>query len=96
MSTSVVSEVEASFACTAEPPHRFAVGERIRTAGGILVTVRRLDARYPPRQIFVTNREMKMGYDDVFKACFVCVDQGRKETAMAVPKAEIEAGLPPE
>ena len=81
--------------CTNEPPHRFAIGERVRTEGGILVTLRRLDAPYPRRQIFITNREMKMGYDDVYKACFVCVDSGRKETAIALPKAEIELGLPP-
>jgi hypothetical protein len=59
------------------------------------VTVRRLDAPYPPRQLFITNREMKMGYDDVYKGCFVCVDGGRKETAIVMPKADIEAGLPP-
>ena len=89
-------EVEAAgIECTNEPPHRFAIGDRIRTRGGILVTVRRIDAPYPPRQIFITNREMKMGYDDVFKACFVCVDQGRKETAIALPKGDIELGLPP-
>jgi hypothetical protein len=66
-----------------------------RAGNGILVTLRRVDAPYPRRQVFVTNREMKMGYDDVYKACFVCVDQGRKENAIAVPKGEIEAGLPP-
>jgi hypothetical protein len=91
----VSTEVAAGFTCTAQPPHRFALGERTRIRGGILVTLRRLDAPYPPRQVFVTDREMKMGYDDVYKACFVCVDSGRKETAIAVPKAEIEAGLPP-
>ncbi|MGH9369312.1 MAG: hypothetical protein ACRD3M_16765 [Thermoanaerobaculia bacterium] len=89
------TDVEAAFPCTAEPPHRFAIVERIRVPGGILVTLSRVDAPYPPRQLFVTNREMKMGYDDVYKACFVCVDRGRKETAIALPKAEIEAGLPP-
>ena len=88
------TEVAAGYACTAEPPHRFDIRERSRVPGGILVTLRRLDARYPPRQLFVTNREMKMGYEDVYKACFVCVDQGRKETAIALPKADIEAGLP--
>jgi hypothetical protein len=91
----VSTEVEAAIACTAEPPHRFAISERARVSNGIFVTVRRVDAPYPPRQVFVTNREMKMGYDDVHKACFVCVDQGRKENAIALPKAEIEAGLPP-
>jgi hypothetical protein len=91
----VAAEVDAGHACTAEPPHRFEIDDRTRTRGGILVTLRRLDAPYPPRQVFVTDREMKMGYDDVYKACFVCVDRGRKETAIALPKAEIEAGLPP-
>jgi hypothetical protein len=86
---------EPAAACTAEPPHRFAIVERARAGNGILVTLRRVDAPYPRRQVFVTNREMKMGYDDVYKACFVCVDQGRKENAIALPKGEIEAGLPP-
>ena len=89
------TEVAAAIACTAEPPHRFGIGERARVSNGVFVTLRRIDAPYPPRQVFVTNREMKMGYDDVFKACFVCVDQGRKENAIAIPKADIEAGLPP-
>jgi hypothetical protein len=38
---------------------------------------------------------MKMGTDNVYKACFVCVDKGFKETAIVLPKAEIELGLPP-
>jgi len=91
----VATRIEASCACTNEPPHRFALGERLRNSNGLLVTLRRLDAPYPPRQIFITNREMKMGYDDVYKACYVCVDQGKKENAIALPKAEIEVGLPP-
>ncbi len=95
MSTSAASESQAPISCTAEPPHRFAITERARAGDGILVTLRRVDAPYPPRQVFVTNREMKMGYDDVFKACFVCVDRGRKETAIVLPKADVEAGLPP-
>ncbi len=90
-----MSAEPAGFACTNEPPHRFAITDRVRNANGILLTLRRLDAPYPPRDVFITNREMKMGYDDVYKACFVCVDRGRKETAITLPKAEIEAGLPP-
>jgi len=86
---------EGEFACTAEPPHRFAIAERLRNRSGILVTIKRLDLPYPPRQLFITNREMKMGYEDVYKACFVCVDEGKKESAIALPKAQIEAGLPP-
>jgi len=92
----VATETAATFECTNRPPHRFSITGRIRNANGILVTVQRLDEPYPPREIFVTNREMKMGYDDVVKACFVCVDRGAKERAISLPKAEIEAGLPPE
>jgi hypothetical protein len=89
-----VADPPNAFDCTAEPPHRFVITERIRTRTGILVTLKRLDAPYPRREVFVTNREMKMGYDAVYKACFVCVDQGLKETAIALDKGEIEAGLP--
>ncbi|HEY3203996.1 MAG TPA: hypothetical protein VGL03_10080 [Thermoanaerobaculia bacterium] len=84
-----------SFQCTREPPHRFAISQRARVPGGILVTLQRLDEPYPPRELFVTGREMKMGYENVYKGCFVCVDQGIKETAIILPKAEIELGLPP-
>jgi hypothetical protein len=56
--------------------------------------LRRLDEPYPPRDVFVTNREMKMGYENVYKACFVCVDNGQRENAIAMPKDQIEAGLP--
>jgi hypothetical protein len=89
------SAAPVSFECTHEPPHRFAIAGRSRVRGGILLTLHRLDAPYPPRDIFVTGREMKMGYDNVFKPCFVCVDRGFKETAIVLPKAEIELGLPP-
>ncbi len=91
----MTTETTAAYECTNEPPHRFTITDRVRHAGGILLTLKRLDAPYPPREIFVTNREMKMGYEDVYKACYVCVDGGRKETAIIVPKAQIEAGLPP-
>ena len=96
MSTSASPEPAPGFGCSGNPRHRFTIAERSRTGGGILVTLKRLDAPYPRREVFVTNREMKMGYDDVYKACFVCVDQGKKETAIAIPKADIELGLPPE
>jgi hypothetical protein len=91
----LATEIGAGYACTNEPPHRFALGERVRLENGILLTLVRLDQPYPPRQIFITSREMKMGYDDVYKACYVCVDQGKKENAIVLPKAEIAAGLPP-
>ena len=96
MSTNASPEPASGFACSGNPSHRFAIAERSRTRGGILVTLKRLDAPYPRREVFVTDREMKMGYDDVYKACFVCVDGGKKETAIAIPKADIELGLPPE
>ena len=96
MSDPAPASAEALFECTAEPPHRFAIAGRARVPGGILVTLRRVDQPYPLRDVFVTNREMKMGYDDVYKACFVCVDRGLKETAITLSKAEIAAGLPPE
>ena len=91
----MAAEIETGFACTNEPPHRFALGECVRLDNGVLVTLARLDQPYPPRQLFITGREMKMGYEDVYKACYVCVDQGKKENAIARPKAEIEARLPP-
>lgn len=89
------SEAAARYECTREPPHRFAIADRLRNRQGILVTLRRLDDAYPPREIFITNRELKMGYENVYKACYVCVDAGRKETAIPLPKADLEAGLPP-
>ena len=91
----MATETAATFECTNKPAHRFEIAGRVRTPTGILVNLRRMDAAYPPREVFVTNREMKMGYDDVIKACFVCVDMGLKERAIAIPKAEIEAGLAP-
>ena len=89
------TEAAAAYECTREPPHRFSIAEKLRNRQGILATLRRLDAPYPPRVVFVTNREMKMGYENVLKACYVCVDSGRKENAIPLPKADLEAGLPP-
>jgi hypothetical protein len=91
----VAASEAIGYECPQRPPHRFAIAQRVRNRNGILLTLKRLDAAYPPREIFVTNREMQMGYEDVYKPCYVCVDQGRKETAIAIPKADIEAGLPP-
>ena len=91
MSTEVVAALE----CTAEPPHTFAIAGRARVRNGVLLTLRRLDESYPPRDLFVTTRELKMGYENVFKACFVCVDRGLKENAIGIPKDQIELGLPP-
>lgn len=88
------SEPAATFECTQEPPHRFAIAEKVRHGQGILLTLKRIDTPYPLREMFITNRELKMGYDSVFKACYVCVDRGLKETAIVLPKAELESGLP--
>ncbi|HEY1250011.1 MAG TPA: hypothetical protein VGH97_02410 [Thermoanaerobaculia bacterium] len=90
------SPAPASYACTREPPHRFEIRSRARVKGGILLSLQRVDAPYPPRELFVTGREMKMGYENVYKGCFVCVDGGTKETAIVLPKSDIELGLPPE
>jgi hypothetical protein len=90
----VTPDLETAYECTNEPPHRFAIVDRLRNRDGILVSLKRLDAPYPKRELFVTNRELKMGYENVLKACFVCVDQGRKETAIVLPKSDLEAGLP--
>lgn len=80
----------ATYACTNEPPHRFEIRGRARAAGGIRVSLQRIDASYPVREVFVTGREMKMGYENVYKACFVCVDRGIKETAIPLPKSDVE------
>jgi hypothetical protein len=92
----VSTEVAAATCeCTREPPHRFVIAQRTRLRGGVLVGLQRVDEPYPRRDIFITDREIKMGQDDVFKACFVCVDGGFRETAIVLPKADIELGLPP-
>jgi hypothetical protein len=92
----MATEVATRIACTNKPPHEFTIVGRARARGGIVVTLARVDAPYPPRDVFVTGREMRMANDDVVKACFVCVDKGIKEKAISLPKADIEAGLPPE
>jgi hypothetical protein len=94
--TAAARPAAATFTCTNEPPHRFEIRGRARAAGGIRLSVQRVDAPYPPREMFITGREMKMGYDNVYKACFVCVDRGTKETAIVLPKSDVELGLPPE
>jgi len=91
----VSAEPLPTLECTQEPPHRFVIRSRARVRGGILVTLQRIDAPYPLRDLFITAREMKMAQDDVHKACFVCVDRGLRETAIALPKEDVEAGLPP-
>ena len=89
------TEIAAACECTHEPPHRFAIVGRARVANGILLTLQRVDERYPARDLFITNREMKMGSDNVYKACFVCVDRGFRETAIVLVKSDVDLGLPP-
>ena len=89
------TEIAAVCECTHEPPHRFAIVGRARVANGILLTLQRVDERYPERDLFITNREMKMAGDNVFKACFVCVDRGFRETAIVIAKSDVDLGLPP-
>ena len=89
------TEIAAVCECTHEPPHRFAIVGRARVANGILLTLQRVDERYPARDLFITNREMKMGGDNVYKACFVCVDRGFRETAIVIAKSDADLGLPP-
>ena len=88
------TEVAAPLECTAEPPHRFRIDGRVPVRNGVLLTLQRVDERYPPRDMFITSRELKMGYENVFKGCFVCVDRGLSENAIAIPKDHIQAGLP--
>jgi hypothetical protein len=75
------------FLCGLEPPHRLRIVSMFRTPGGVAFRVRDADDPFSEeRELFVTNRELKGGYENVWKACFVCVNQGRKERAVAFPK----------
>ena len=89
------TEIAAACECTHEPPHRFVIARRARRTGGVLVGLQRVDEPYPRRDVFVTDRELKMSQDNVYKACFVCVDRGFRETAIVLPIADVELGLPP-
>ncbi len=89
------TETAVACECTHEPPHRFVIASRSRVGSGVLVGLQRVDEPYPRRDVFVTGRELKMSQDSVYKACFVCVDRGFRETAIALPLADVELGLPP-
>ena len=89
------TEVATVCQCTHEPPHQFVIAQRSRLREGILLELQRIDEPYPRREVFVTGREMKMATAKAFKACFVCVDKGFRETAIGLPKEDIELGLPP-
>lgn len=89
------TETATGCECTHEPPHRFVIAARSRVGTGVLVGLQRVDEPYPRRDVYVTARELKMSQDNVFKACFVCVDRGYRETAIALPISDVELGLPP-
>ena len=89
------TEVATVCQCTHEPPHQFVIAQRSRRRGGVLLVLQRIDEPYPRRDVFVTARELKMATDRTFKACYVCVDRGFRETAIAIPKDDVELGLPP-
>jgi hypothetical protein len=82
---------EIVFACTAEPPHHLRLVSRTATPRGISLRLSDADDTRPSlREVFVTKSELSMGYDPIYKACFLCVDIGRKEKAFPIPVADIE------
>ena len=82
---------EIVYACTFEPPHRIRLDARSANARGVALRFSDAEDRAkPPREIFVTRAEIAMGYDPIYKACFLCVDRGRKEKAFAIPLSDIE------
>jgi hypothetical protein len=86
-----VADTDAFYRCSAEPPHRIRLVSRTITPRGVVALLADADdPDSPPREIFVTRAELAMGSDDVYKACFVCVDRGRKEKAFAIPKSDLE------
>ena len=87
-----VSPVEATiYECSFEPPHRLKLESATTTPRGVVLRLSDADRpEVPPREIFVTNAELKMGYENVYKACFLCVDRGRKEKAFAIPKSDLD------
>jgi hypothetical protein len=82
---------ETIYFCSLEPPHRLRLETKSATSRGVALRLSDADRpEMPSRDLFVTNAEMKMGYENVLKACFLCVDQGRKERAIAIPKSDLE------
>ncbi len=79
------------YVCSFEPPHRLKLESKSVTPRGVVLRLSDADRpEIPPREIFVTRAELKMGYENVYKACFLCVDRGRKEKAFAIPKSDLE------
>ena len=82
---------ETVYACTFEPPHRLRLQSRNVTPRGVTLRLSDVDVpANPSREIFVTNSEIGMGYDPIYKACFLCVDRGRKEKAFPIPLSDLE------
>jgi hypothetical protein len=79
------------YTCSFEPPHRLKLESKNTTARGVVLRLSDADdPEIPPREVFVTRAELKMGYENVYKACFLCVDRGRKEKAFTIPKSDLE------
>jgi len=82
---------ETVYTCTFEPPHRIRLEARAANPRGVTLRLSDADAPdKPARDVFVTKAELGMGYDNIFKACFLCVDRGRKEKAFAIPTSDLE------
>ena len=82
---------ETVYTCTFEPPHRLRLDARSANPRGVSLRLSDADdPRKPPREIFVTKAELGMGYDTIYKACFLCVDRGRKEKAFGIPASDLE------
>ena len=82
---------ETIYECSFEPPHRLKLESKSVTPRGVVLRLSDADRpEIPPREIFVTRAELKMGYENVYKACFLCVDRGRKEKAFTIPKTDLE------
>jgi len=86
-----VPEDNGVYRCSAEPPHRLRLESRTITPRGVVALLSDGDdPAAPPREVFVTNAELSMSSDEVYKACFRCVDLGRREKAFAIPKSDLE------
>ena len=81
--------------CTNEPPHRFAIATRSREREASSSAFSAWTSPIRGGKSSSPTRELKMGYDNVYKACFVCVDRGHRETAIVLPISDVELGLPP-
>ena len=82
---------EIIYTCSFEPPHRLKLESKSVSSRGVVLRLSDADhPEIPPREVFVTRAELKMGYENVYKACFLCVDRGRKEKAFTIPKSDLE------